>query len=234
MLNRFAVALGALALLPLSAPAQSDGKLAYAIPKLFGERGLTLPSGFHSAHFELGRAQESFTPFNVAVGSQIARLPLASPASGFIYTPNRALGITEQSSQTLGPIMTERAETIGRHRFYFGVSYQWFKFDSLDGIDLDSVPGILRHEQASGQLFEQDYITTQTSIDLKMHQITAFATFGVTDRFDLSVAVPFVDARMGVISDATIRRNAPPSAQFGQSHFFDPADPNNSTFKVFS
>lgn len=230
---RFAVAFGTLALLPMFA--QTNGKLAYTIPQLFGERGLTLPTGFHSAHFELGKAQESFTPFNVAVGSQIARLPLASPASGFIYTPNRALGITEQSSQTFGPVMTERAETIGRHRFYFGVSYQWFKFNSLDGIDLDSVPGILRHEQTPPHpLYEEDYITTRTSIDLKLHQITAFATFGVTDRFDLSIAVPFIDARLGVISDATIQRVSPPSPQFGQSHFFDPADREGSTFKVFS
>lgn len=223
-----------LAVLCATARAQDSTKLANVIPTLFGQNGLTLPVGFHSAHFQRG-AQESFAPFNTAVGSQIAQLPLASPASGFVYTVNRALGVVEQSSQTFGPIMTERAETIGRHRFYFGFSYQWFHFNSIDGIDLDAVPGIMLHDQtAAHPAYEQDYVTTQTSIDLKLHQMTAFATFGVTDRLDVSVAIPYVNARLGVISDATIQRVAPPSTQFGEAHFFDPADRQNSIFRVYS
>ncbi len=216
------------------AVAQSGSqKLALVIPTLYGPQGLTLPSTTHNAHFERSRIQESFTPLNGAVASQVAQLPLASPASGFIYTFDRSLGVYNRSSQSLGPVITERAETIGRGRLFFAATYQFFHFTSADGIDLSNIPAILHHE-VTPSAFAADYITTNNSIDLKIHQVTAFATVGVTNRFDLSLAAPIVNARLGVISDARIQRVASPDPVRGQAHFFDPNDPNGSTRKVFS
>ena len=37
--------------------------------------------------------QQSFTPMNTAVASQLALLPFASPASGLIYTFNSSAGV---------------------------------------------------------------------------------------------------------------------------------------------
>jgi hypothetical protein len=65
-------------------------------------------------------------------------------------------------------------------------------------------------------------------------QMTAFATVGLSNRFDVSLAIPVLNVNLGVRSAATIHRVAPPDPVFGQSHFFDANDPNGSVNKTFS
>src|SRR3989442_2933577 len=116
-------------------------KLALLIPNLFGAGGLTLPNPTHNAHFD-SAFQSNFVPFNTALAGQLTSLPIPSPASGFTYTFDKTLGVYSRSAQSFGPILAERAETIGKDKFYFGVSYQRFKFDSIDGVDLHQVPAL--------------------------------------------------------------------------------------------
>src|SRR5581483_1382500 len=209
-------------------------KLARMIPHLFGPNGIILPNDFHSAHFESDFIQQSFTPVNTAIGTQIATLPFASPGSGFVYDFNSAAGVYQRSSESFGPILTERAETIGRRKLYIGLSFQYFAFDKVDGVDLNSFPGILHHEQETGAPYEKDIITTRSDIDLKINQFTAVATYGLTDRLDISAAIPLVNAHFGLVSNATIQRVAPPDPRFGQAHYFDPNAPNTSTQAVYA
>ena len=67
-----------------------------------------------------------------------------------------------------------------------------------------------------------------------MDQFTLFGTVGLTNWLDVSMAIPILNVNMRVRSSATIHRIAPPSPVFGQSHYFDAADPENSTRAVFS
>jgi hypothetical protein len=218
----------------LCARAQNSApSLALEIPRLYGANGLVLPNDFHAAHFQ-SSFQQSFTPMNAAVGSQLALLPFASPASGLIYSFNSSAGVYTRSSQSLGPVISERGETIGKRRLFIGVSYQYFKFDKIDGIDMKNLPVVFQHEHQTGADYEQDVITARNSISFNINQYTAVATFGVTDRIDISAAIPVVSAHLGVVSDATIDRIAPPNPQFGESHFFDPKNPTGSTRAVFA
>ncbi len=116
-------------------PVNSPAKLAFVIPKLFGPDGLTLPNPNHAAHFD-SDFQNNFGPFNTAIGSQLTSLPLPSPASGFTYTFDPALGVYTRSAQSYGPVLAERAETIGKEKFFAGFSFQHFRFGTLDGVDL--------------------------------------------------------------------------------------------------
>jgi hypothetical protein len=100
--------------------AENSGKLTLLIPGLFGPEKLKvdsmalLPDGStHSAHFN-SAFQAEFTQFNIALASQLAAIPLPTPASGFTYTFDENLGVFQRSTQSFGPILTERAETIGR------------------------------------------------------------------------------------------------------------------------
>ena len=43
-------------------------------------------------------------------------------------------------------------------------------------------------------------------INLKVHQFTFYATYGLTNRVDLSVAIPILEVRLGMSSQATIVR----------------------------
>lgn len=75
----------------------------------------------------------------------------------------------------------------------------------------------------------RDYIQTSNNIDLTIHQYTIYATYGITNRLDFSVAVPILNIQMGVTSQATIIPNsaAPASANAPGNvwHSFNPTNP---------
>jgi hypothetical protein len=195
----------------------------------------------HFAHF-IGSAQAVLNQtLSSAIATQLATLPLISPAAGFTYKYDRDAGAFVRTTNGFGPIYSERAETIGRGKVSFGVSYQRFRFGSLDGQDLHNIPAVFSHVPNSfngqSQPYEADVIKTTNNIDLNMDQTMLFGTVGITNRLDFSVAIPIVSVRMGASSDATIVRVSGPtfvigSTTFANPHSFGP-DPN-SLFNVFS
>src|SRR5947209_5994101 len=121
---------GLTSVLPSTSHCTGQAGLACVLPNLYGPFGLVLPNPSHTAHFN-SEFQSDFSALNAAIATQLTLLPLASPASGFIYKYNPATGVYERSVESFGPVLTERAETIGRHRFYFGATFQRFRFDKL-------------------------------------------------------------------------------------------------------
>jgi hypothetical protein len=190
--------------------------------------------------------QANFSPLNTAIATQLTLLPIPSLASGFTYSFDRGAGVYTRSAQSFGPILSERAETIGQKKVLFGSTYQRFRFDHLDGQDLKELPVVFQHShsdasnQPNGQPaeFEKDYVTTTNNLDLKIDQFTFFGTVGLTNRFDVSVAVPVLNVSLAASSNATINRLAGPvtlpNGTTSQSHFFDPANPEGSTKATFN
>jgi len=214
---------------------RNQGKLAFVIPNLYGPDGLRLDNPDHDAHFD-SSFQENFGPFNSAVASQLTSLPIPSPASGFTYTFDRTLGIYERTAQTFGPILTERAETLGKDRFYFGFTFQHFSFDDIDGISLNSFPTVFTHSDTvdPDSPFLQDVVTTDNLLDIQIGQFTSFFSYGLTDRVDLSVAIPLVSSTLDVVSAATVRpigtANAPDDAVRLAHTFGQGRDVRSQTF----
>ena len=220
------------AMIQAQTPVNSPTKLAFAIPNLFGPDGLTLPNPNHLAHFD-SDFQNNFGPFNGAIGSQLTSLPLPSPAAGFTYSFDPALGIYTRSAQSYGPVLAERAETIGKEKFYAGFSFQHFRFGTLDGVDLRNFVSVFRHTQTTPDpVIKEDLITTSTFVNTQLDQSTAFFTYGLTDRIDLSVALPLVNASLAVVSNATIQRVG--TASDPTIHFFRDSNGNPTTQKQFS
>src|SRR6185503_12852025 len=123
----------------LDATAQTKASsLATLFEDIYGPNGLVLSSDDvqldgtnHAAHFN-SAFQSEFRLVNIALTSQLASIPLPSPASGFTYRFDPATGTFVRSTRSFGPILTERGETIGRGRLAFGFSYQFLSFDHLD------------------------------------------------------------------------------------------------------
>lgn len=181
-------------------------KLAFLIPNLYGPTGLTLPNQTHQAHFD-SSFQQNFGPLNTAIATQLTSLPIPSPASGLVYSFDKSLGVYTRSARSFGPILSERADTIGKDKFAFGFSHQSFSFDSVDSLPLSRIPSIFRHiPNPTNPLFAEDIITAENFVDLRIGQFTTFLTYGIHDRIDISVALPLISASLGVTSNATIRR----------------------------
>jgi hypothetical protein len=74
-------------------------------------------------------------------------------------------------------------------------------------------------------------VTTVNSITASVTQYTSFFTVGITNRLDMSVALPFVGTDVSVISDATIRRLGTTNPL---THFFRMADGSIGERRLFT
>lgn len=211
---------------PSESSAQSmDARgLVTLVGQVFGPRGLTvdsdaaLPDGStHFAHFN-NDFQTNFRRFNIALASQLSALPIPSPASGFTYRFDPETGTFVRSTQSFGPILAERAETIGRGKMLLGSNLQAFTFDSLDGVDLQHVPAVFTHDDAQLGGGRTDVVVTDNAIKLTVTQYTGVVTYGLTDRLDLSFAIPVVTTRLAVASTAVIHRFG--TTRRDAAHFF--------------
>lgn len=222
----------------------ASDKLVCVIPQVFGINGIQVANRTHQGHFEASFLSSSFRPLDAAIARQVALLPLASPSSGITFSWDPAAKAFIPSTESLGPILNDRAETIGKYKVFLGFGYQYFKFGAIDGIGLKGLPVVFTHaddtldapgfnctinpdpaafnpqqSNTGGCGFVRDVISTSNSIDLKIHQFTTFVSFGLTNRIDISMAIPIENVRLGVLSTATIHHNDT-NSRF--DHVFDP------------
>ena len=172
----------------------------------------------HSAHFN-SDFQSNFSQFGTALVSQLVSVPLPSPASGFTYQLDPSTGVFQRSTRSFGPILAERADTIGAGHTSVGFAFQRSTFDSIEDLDLDAVPAVFTHDNAALLGGRQDVVTTVNSISANVSQYTTFFTVGVTNRLDVSVALPIVDTDVTV----DLRRDDPSP---GHHQSLDPLFPH--------
>lgn len=171
--------------------------------------------------------------FNKQMVLQLATVPIGSSSGGFSYAFDPSLGTLRRSSSSFGPLFAERAATLGRGRMNAGFNYQHASYDKFEGSRLDdgTVKFYLRHQECcstgsgpavppffgvvpepNGTLlnpfFEGDVIEAALSLDVATDVFSVFGNYGVTDRWDVGVAVPFVHVKMDASVLATIQRLA--------------------------
>ena len=204
----------------------SGGPVGCVIRNLYGPGGLTLANPTFAGVFQ-NSSLANLTPLSSAIGTQLSLLPLASTASGFTYTFDKTAGAYTRSSETYGPILAERAETIGRRKLFLAVSYQRYEFNTIDKLDVRNFPTVLS-QTATNFAPSNDVVTTGTGVDLKINQSTLFGTYGATDWLDLSVAIPIENVSMTATSNATIFR-----VSNSLTNYFDPANTATGLRKTF-
>src|SRR5215469_10767186 len=123
-----------------------------------------IPTALHTPPSE-------FNFFNESFATDLSQLPLATPASGVIF--EFVNGVLAESRKNVGPIMTERAETIGIHKFYVAFTYQQFRFHSIDGNDLENVPIVFRFPPVNSTVFTQ----TTNRFNSTVNQYVVYATY---------------------------------------------------------
>lgn len=227
----------------------ASDKLICLIPQVYGVNGLEMANPDGAGQVQTNVLTVKLRPLDSAIAKQVALLPLASPSSGFTYSWDSGSKTFLSTTDSFGPIFSERAETVGRHRVFLGVTYQYFRFSSLDGVGLKEFPVVLTQQDDTIDVpgrtcsfngdnttdcnFIRDVVRTSNRIDFKIHQFTSFVTFGLTNRIDISVAIPIENVRLGMYSGATIVRNENPVQK---DHAFPPRDdcPATCLFRPFS
>lgn len=212
-------------------------QLSRVFTDLYGPTGLIVNSNTllasgasHSAHFNSGFESE-FSQFGTALTSQIVSLPLPPPASGFTYQFDPALGVFNRTTSSFGPILSERAETIGSGRVALGFSHQRLTFDSIEGVDLAAVPAVFTHDSAELRGGREDVVTTINDISARVTRSAGFISYGITNHLDVSVVVPLVAVDVNVRSDAQVRRIGTTNPE---THFFRTSDDEIGDRRVFT
>jgi len=154
----------------------------------------------HAAHFgSQPNAQATLTELNRGIATQLSTFPLGSSSAGFTYTFDEALGVFNRSTETFGPIFAERPITAGKKKFSFGINYLQASYDRFEGQSLANgdMHLFLTHQDTDGDRsnlnpwFEGDIIDADLFVDLKNETTVFYANYGVSDHFDIGVAVPY-------------------------------------------
>ena len=227
--------------------------LSSILPELLGNTITLLPSNLpdqpnHIAHFRPGSDQLQVpAQVNQALVTLLSTYPLGSPSGGFTYTFDPALGSLTRSSNSFGPSFAERALTTGRGQVSVGFGYQHALYDTFEGLNLRhrDIKFYVQHaeccsrgaaEQATpdgsrlSPPFEGDLIEAGLSLDLASDTSVVFVSYGVSDRLDLSLAVPFVRVELNASVLARIDRLATSSEP--TVHSFEGANPDQHLFRL--
>jgi hypothetical protein len=135
-------------------------------------------------------AQATADTISRALIANLATLPVPSSSGGFSYRLNPELGTVERASESFGPFFVERAQTAARGQVSFGVTFEHFRFTSLDGRDLRDGTLVTTANQFADEQAPFDVDRLTLNIDASV--ATVYGNFGVTDRLEVGVAAPFV------------------------------------------
>lgn len=179
----------------------------------------------HRAHFTAVNSQQVLAAeeLNDELARQISSYPLTSSAGGFAYTLDPSLGVLTRPTQSFGPIYAERPFTLGKGRYNVGINRSRFTFDHIDDLALreGELAFVFQHVDPGGDgplnpPFEGDLVTAKLSIRAETELTTFVASFGALDRLDVGVAIPIVDVRLGISTDAHVERLATGTANIHQ------------------
>lgn len=187
------------------------GKLAFALPALLDQAVSLAPTDLQPV---LRQAiQPRWVSLNSSVATELSNLPNPSPASATRYTWDPNSGTLQGSPQSLGPILAERAETIGKSKFLFAVTNQSYSFDRLDKLDLRGfevaypldIPLSSILPGAPSTVTIPGLIVADAYINVKVNQTTAQFTYGLTHWLDASFAFPIVTSSVTIRGGASLR-----------------------------
>jgi hypothetical protein len=169
--------------------------------------------GVETSDFDKDReaAEATGATLTRALLSAIAQLPIGNSSSGFTYRLNPSLGTVERASETFGPFFIERTLTSGAGQASFGITMRYASFSSLDGNDLRDGQFVIAANRFRDEAAPFDVETL--TLNIATRTATVFGSVGLTDRLDLSAAVPIVSLDVSGSRINTYRGTSLPQAR---------------------
>lgn len=167
-----------------SAYAQSTSSVAEGLSALLTEQ-TPPPQGYVR---DMAAAQATFATVASLFTIELTSLPTASSSGGFVYRFSRSLGTVERASDSFGPLFTERSLRNGGGQLAVGFTYQFANFKTLQGADLTG--GTFPTNTARFINALQPFSVDTLALELKVDTVTAFGSYGITDRLDVGVIAP--------------------------------------------
>jgi hypothetical protein len=214
--KRLAMAGACLTLLALAVPGAASahdeaghtgttGDLRDLVADLYGGNGITfdptINSG-HAGHFTAASAN-ALNNLSQVVAANTGSFSFNSTVSAVSFDIDQ--GVAVRTAESLGPILGERASTIGAGRINFAISASDVRYKQLDGTKLNRLSLVLTHEDVPGVFnYEADTILLDLHLKLEQAVVAFYGTYGLTDNLDVGVIVPVVYVDGSVSSHATV------------------------------
>jgi hypothetical protein len=198
----------------------------------------------HANHFIPAARAENGTLIaflSNAISGNVANVPVSATSGGSTFRFEG--GVPVRTSLSPGPVFGERALTLGRGRVFVGANVNRQHFESLRGVPLNGIQMTFTHQNVTGPVcdsivgtsctpygvptLENDVIAVRLALDVDMTVTSFFVSFGLLDRVDIGVVLPFVSTSLRGTSDAQVR----PFGGTTAAHFFGgtPSNPQLST-----
>jgi hypothetical protein len=194
-----------LGVLTAAAPARADG-LRDTVRNLY-PAGIQLEPTGHQAHFTASTLQ-GLDSLQSAIAANVGLVSFTSAVSGFTFDIER--GVPVRTTESFGPLLAERAPTLGAGKLNLGVSYSRIEFSRFEGRSLDDLSLIFGHEPVCQPPcdFERDKI--RVALDLKIVEdvVAFYGTYGLTANWDVGAIVPIVHIQLWAKGHAEIVRNS--------------------------
>jgi hypothetical protein len=204
-----------LALLALAIPLSAWADIDDLFPSLVQQAQLQVqpivtieggsdPGTFTALNEVTGNFDSSSTLANLnsQVASQFQRFPVGSTVAAFTFQFDPELNVFTRSTEGLGPLLSDRAQTIGKGKINVSFAYSHVNFDVFEGEDLDEIE--LGYAGALGVGATQD----ENSIDFnpdsegtRQSNVILLQDFAVTPGTSILFGDPDQD---GIISDPGI------------------------------
>ena len=175
----------------------------------------------HGDHFVPSSAAENFTVISFitdAIGRNVANMPIGSTSGSETF--RFVGGVPVRTSTSAGPIFAERPQTLGRGRVLAGVNRSGFRFATIRGVDMRDIDLTFTHENVDFPgcsetfggdcakygipVFENEVMEFNLDIDLDVRVTSVFLTYGLSDKVDVGLVMPIVQAKFAGQSRAQI------------------------------
>lgn len=182
-------------------------------------------------------ARLGLAPLGPALARTVASTyPVASASSSVVYVYDPELDTLTRRAGTLGPILGERAETLGQGAFDLAVTYSYVDLATINGQALDRLVNrrlidgrFLFFPVPDGVTLKDGRVTTllpvevDLDLDVRAHMVAPSLTYGLTPDLDVNLVVPILHTSL----DVTARTRAP-DPRF-PAFMLAPGDPNATT-----
>jgi len=176
------------------------------------------PFPSHDPHF-LTSSLQGLDSLNTTLASSLGFLSLNSSTSGFTFDFER--GVPVRTTDSLGPLLAERAPTLGKGKLDVALTYTRIEYSSFQGTPLNKIKLDFLHEDVNGNgirdtsgpfAFESDVVEATINLSIKEDVWALFGTYGITRNWDVGIVIPVIHIELRAVGDATIIRNSPQSS----------------------
>lgn len=156
-----------------------------------------------------------FRGLSAALAAARSQAPVPSATGALRFEWDDDLEVYVRSLESLGPLIAERAQTLGRRTITLSMAYTRVDFDTLEGDRLDRLhatqpalsPGFLSNPslpESDKARARDNQLITQLDLGFGFDLFFLTAAYGVTDTIDVSMALSINQVRMHGTASAII------------------------------